>query len=464
MLLGYIAIATTYVFVATWAVANGHLRATGHWHGTFGQSLLPRINDVVVFTFFFVCGASVGSFLNVVVWRMPQGLSVNGHSFCPRCRNTLRSRDNVPIFGWLMLGGRCRDCRLPISPRYPIVETAVALTFATVGTAELYAWNLPYRSYGFQLTMATPRVDAVQLLIVLYHLVAFAVLWAMALIRYDRNRIPGRLVVFAAIWLVGGIMVLPSAAVVPWQLDTPKPWPPTDWILNRHTAFDATTLVQSFVRILTALVAAGFYGRVLARVFCPRADLKLDPLGDQTSRLIDLVLLISVVSIVAGWQATAGVLILGSVLASISRIFFKNTPNKAAASTSLSIDTSASANTSAPTAITDPADETAEEINLSAFSESTVSSSSTGFVSARTDALGRFALLLPIALLIQVLFWKPLAESGWWPSEQAPRGVLLGYALGTLFIALWLREPPPRSEPEISSEDLPEELNSGTAG
>ncbi|EMI40500.1 A24 family peptidase [Rhodopirellula sp. SWK7] len=441
VLLGYIAVAALYVLVAGWAVASGHLRTTGHWHGSFGQTLLPRINDVVVFTFFLVCGASVGSFLNVVVWRMPQGLSVNGHSFCPRCRNTLRARDNVPVFGWLWLGGRCRDCRLPISPRYPIVEAAVAITFATIGTAEIYAWNLPYRSFGFQLAMASPRVDGGQLIIVLYHLVAMGIMWAMALIRYDRNRIPGRLVLFATFWLVGGMLLVPSAAVVPWQLKLPAAWPPSDWMFAGGRPFDPATLVQSFVRVLTALVAAGFYARVLARAFCPRADLKLDPLGDQTSRLLDLVLLIAVVSILIGWQATSGVLLFASLLACGVGVFFSKPTNKTPAATNTGIDSE----------ITGP--------EISHVSPSL--RSSTGFVSADTDALGRFSLCLPVALLLQILLWRSLALSDWWPSEQAPRGVLLGFALATLFIPLWLREPRQFGQSDFPSDDSPEELNSG---
>ncbi|CAN0370139.1 unnamed protein product, partial [Hapterophycus canaliculatus] len=149
---GYLIIASLYV------VLTSMVLAAGHWHWSVRDAMLPRINDVVVFTFFAVCGGSVGSFLNVVVWRMPQGLSVNGHSFCPRCRNGLRAKDNVPVFGWLWLGGRCRECRLPISSRYPIVEAAVAITFALVGTLELYGWNLPYRPYPFRDAMAMPMI------------------------------------------------------------------------------------------------------------------------------------------------------------------------------------------------------------------------------------------------------------------------------------------------------------------
>ena len=79
-----------------------------------------------------VGGLTIGSFLNVVVYRLPRGesLSVPG-SHCPRCGNPVRAYDNVPVLSWLMLRGRCRQCHEPISARYPMVE----LTSATLAVA-----------------------------------------------------------------------------------------------------------------------------------------------------------------------------------------------------------------------------------------------------------------------------------------------------------------------------------------
>jgi prepilin signal peptidase PulO-like enzyme (type II secretory pathway) len=80
--------------------------------------------------FAFVVGSCVGSFLNVVIWRLPRGESLNyPGSHCPRCNELLRWYDNVPVFGWIKLSGKCRFCKEPISPRYPIVEAIVGLLF-----------------------------------------------------------------------------------------------------------------------------------------------------------------------------------------------------------------------------------------------------------------------------------------------------------------------------------------------
>jgi leader peptidase (prepilin peptidase)/N-methyltransferase len=80
-----------------------------------------------------VLGLLVGSFLNVVVWRVPRGESiVSPPSACPACSAPIRPRDNVPVLGWLVLRGRCRDCSARISPRYPLVELGTGVLFAVL--------------------------------------------------------------------------------------------------------------------------------------------------------------------------------------------------------------------------------------------------------------------------------------------------------------------------------------------
>lgn len=80
----------------------------------------------VVIVFVFVCGSAVGSFLNVVVYRVPREISVVSRppSTCPSCGTAIRWFDNIPLLSWLALMGRCRSCKGSISIRYPLVETA----------------------------------------------------------------------------------------------------------------------------------------------------------------------------------------------------------------------------------------------------------------------------------------------------------------------------------------------------
>lgn len=83
--------------------------------------------------FVFAFGAICGSFINVVVYRVPKGLNiVTPPSACPACGTTLSWRENFPIFGWLLLGGKCRFCRTKISAEYPLIETFVAVLFSVV--------------------------------------------------------------------------------------------------------------------------------------------------------------------------------------------------------------------------------------------------------------------------------------------------------------------------------------------
>ena len=96
-------------------------------------------HDLFFSIFSFLFGAAVGSFLNVVIVRLPQQESlVSPPSRCPKCGRSIRFYDNIPILSWLMLGGRCRDCDQRIPVRYPLVELSTALMF----TGLFLVWGL----------------------------------------------------------------------------------------------------------------------------------------------------------------------------------------------------------------------------------------------------------------------------------------------------------------------------------
>src|SRR5438445_4383843 len=90
-------------------------------------SLFPPIPPALAIVFLFVLGACVGSFLNVVIWRLPRGESlVRPGSRCPSCGKPIRWYDNLPVLSWILLRARCRACSKPISARYPLVEPLTA--------------------------------------------------------------------------------------------------------------------------------------------------------------------------------------------------------------------------------------------------------------------------------------------------------------------------------------------------
>jgi leader peptidase (prepilin peptidase)/N-methyltransferase len=85
---------------------------------------------VVIAGIFFLFGMVIGSFLNVCITRIPEDVSIiSPGSRCPKCGTAIKFYDNVPVFAWIWLGGKCRACGAPISPMYPLVELATGLLF-----------------------------------------------------------------------------------------------------------------------------------------------------------------------------------------------------------------------------------------------------------------------------------------------------------------------------------------------
>ncbi|MBD2462091.1 prepilin peptidase [Oscillatoria sp. FACHB-1407] len=106
------------------------------------ELLFSAVSSVAVF----ILGACIGSFLNVVIYRIPAGVSlIYPPSRCPRCKQQLKKYDNVPVLGWLRLKGRCRFCRNPISVRYPLIEAATGILFVFV----FWAFALPLPAIGY---------------------------------------------------------------------------------------------------------------------------------------------------------------------------------------------------------------------------------------------------------------------------------------------------------------------------
>lgn len=158
------------------------------------EDIRMRLVEVFTVLWIFFFGACIGSFLNVVIYRCPRGETLFGHSHCPYCRHAIRARHNVPVFGWLMLRGRCYDCRLPISPRYPLVEAVIGGVFLLLASVELFSGgaNLPlihvHRFRGIVGGILDPQWE----LIATYglHCGLLTILLSWVLIWYDRQVVP----------------------------------------------------------------------------------------------------------------------------------------------------------------------------------------------------------------------------------------------------------------------------------
>jgi len=139
----------------------------------------------IVGAFAGILGAIIGSFLNVVIHRIPREQSiVFPNSACPSCREPLRAYDNIPILSFLVLRGRCRFCRNPISIRYPIVELLTALLFVAVALRDGISPALPFDLAFVAAMTALVFIDAEHMIlpnVITYPGIIFAVLTRIAL-------------------------------------------------------------------------------------------------------------------------------------------------------------------------------------------------------------------------------------------------------------------------------------------
>lgn len=190
----------------------------------------------------FVIGSAIGSFLNVVIYRLPRGMSLSHPgSRCPKCGHAIRWYHNLPIAGWLLLRGKCFDCKAAISPRYPLVELVVAAIFVALAYVDIY---LPTIKADDPATPINSAPTDARLGLWLFAFAAHAwlacSLLAAGLIRWDGQRVPWRLTAPA---------VAIAAAAAPF-LERPQVW---------------TLIMMAVVLLLATLFARNKNPRTAAR-------------------------------------------------------------------------------------------------------------------------------------------------------------------------------------------------------
>lgn len=161
--------------------------------------------DSVAISIIGVFGLLIGSFLNVVVYRVPAKRSiVSPPSACPHCGAPIRWADNIPVVSWIVLRGKCRDCCAPISARYPLVELGTGVFFAAVALW-FFLTRLPDAAWT---DLPTTLASALALIAYLY-LAAISV--ALALIDLDTHTLPNRIVLPG--YVVGAVLLGGSGLV-----------------------------------------------------------------------------------------------------------------------------------------------------------------------------------------------------------------------------------------------------------
>lgn len=157
-------------------------------------SLRVSIRGMVVSLFLAWFGLAFGSFVNALVWRVKTGKSMNGRSQCPNCKHNLSALDLIPVLSWLMLRGKCRYCKKPISWQYPAVELAGALVFV----ASYHFWPVELVSRGDWLLFITWLVSSVGLLALAVYDLRWMLLPSKILYPTAAIAISGRLIYLAA--------------------------------------------------------------------------------------------------------------------------------------------------------------------------------------------------------------------------------------------------------------------------
>ena len=177
-----------------------------------------------------VFGLVIGSFLNVVAYRVPAHISLVRESRCPHCDAKIKPWQNVPVASWIALGGRCANCKAPISARYPIVEAVTGVSFALVTWWAFVLYDgllgMPLPAY-----LAPPAVDGTVLptdvgalvLVTVAFLYFVSISIVLTLIDLDTHRLPNSIVLpsylvagvpfVVAAWLAGEWATLARAAI-----------------------------------------------------------------------------------------------------------------------------------------------------------------------------------------------------------------------------------------------------------
>lgn len=221
--------------IAAWDYWQAPFNPRDDFSQTFPQRLQFRFLEAIVAVWFFSLGASVGSFLNVVVYRWPLNRSVVLRpSHCPQCDSRIRAVDNIPIIGWYRLRAACRQCRLPIASRYPAIELLVGTVFFLFYFVELISGglNLPVRMpnlyKGMLWTIFYPKWDLI--LTYAFHMYLLCLVLAWFLMQFDRQRFPLGRLILCILSLIAFSTIFPDVQPQPWSAQALVTIALPDWL------------------------------------------------------------------------------------------------------------------------------------------------------------------------------------------------------------------------------------------
>ncbi|HND55027.1 MAG TPA: prepilin peptidase, partial [Pirellulaceae bacterium] len=253
-------------------------------------------------------GACFGSFMNVVIYRVPAGLSISyPPSRCPKCLHPIRGYDNIPVLSWMILRGKCRDCGNPISARYPSVEALVAFVTMTLALTLVFPGTADLSDY---LRVVVVRRPWILWSLLGGHVLVACTLICAALIDFDRQRMPLRL--FVPAMLVGGVFA---------------GWFPEFTRLG-VTGLERLAWGENLLRAICEMALGAVCGVAIAPL---RAAWESSPGAPLAERARPYVPTFSVIALWLGWPVVVGVTILSTVVAVTVRLFERDRRNEGAA-------------------------------------------------------------------------------------------------------------------------------------
>ncbi|MEZ6124810.1 MAG: prepilin peptidase [Planctomycetaceae bacterium] len=278
----------------------------------FLQQLPVLAMQTVIAAWVFVLGSCFGSFLNVVIYRLPAGLALGKpKSRCPKCETPLAARDNIPVLGWLLLRGRCRYCQLPIASRYPLVEATCGAVFLILMFGELLtgAANLPLRHPDhFHINPGLWLVWFVKwdlCGIYLFHCCLMITVLAVVMIGYDGHRPQRGLTIFGlGTALIAGAM-WPALRPIPAAL-----WPEGMLRLNAGFWWQDSVLSPGS-RYWTGVTLCGFLDGICGTVVGAIAGrLPAWQAGHARPATAAITTAMTITGAFLGWQATGMLLLI----------------------------------------------------------------------------------------------------------------------------------------------------------
>jgi leader peptidase (prepilin peptidase) / N-methyltransferase len=289
-----VGVVASYILLGAWWSTRTAVGASAPH--AWNLALVARSLDATVALWFLAVGASIGSFLNVVVYRLPLGRSVSGHSSCPYCRVPIASADNIPVFAWIRLRGRCRTCRLPISVQYPAVELLLGLVFLWIYFSEFARGgrNLPGVAFASGAGLLWSQITEESIIRTLLFAWAVSCLVAAGLMVARGARVALAIFLWTLLAILVGSLYQPAVVVIPWQ---PQPRE-ISWFELR---------LDAIMTLLCGVAAGVFLGRMTAPLVYGEIDRRLLSSDRATSRAKGWVGTTAILGGLLGWQAVFGV-------------------------------------------------------------------------------------------------------------------------------------------------------------